>query len=300
MSRTCRTERADVAARAVQAELLHPPEADPERHPGRARARALGQGEERGHPTAVVVDARTRRNGVQMRACHHHARSAARALPDHVDARALAGLGPDPHSHAAPVAKALRQGAPDDRHRQSRPRRHERDRGSSPPGARGIADQERRGARVPGVRRLDAEQAPGRLGQGHLARADAGQLLLGAAVADRPQRSVGVAGARVDGRPEVAPVAERPAGRDLQRRGALGPPRVAEALDPHAPPGGAQRARHVAGGVPVAGRAGRAGATVTIGDPLERAQVAAGPPAGRSAWAPARAGRRRRPRSRSP
>ena len=208
-----------------------------------------------------------------MRAGHYHPPPAPCALTDHAEAGAATALRVDPEPHVSSFPEPARQGTADDRHWNSGSGRQERGRRCSC-ATGGIRDQERRGAGALRLSGLGPKQAAGGAGQGHLAGADAGQVLIGAAMADRAQRSVRLAGAGVDERPEVAAMAKRPNARDPQGGGPLAPPGEAKAREPGAPPRVPKRARHVVGRLPVAARPGRAIAAVPIRDPLQCAEVA--------------------------
>ncbi len=267
-------QRRHVAARPVEAELLHAPEPEAHRRARRARADRPGSGEQGRHAAPVVVDPGARRHRVEVPPGHHHGVAASAALADHVHVGALARGGADPQPHARARHEPVRHGPAHDRHGQAGAGHRERGGGRGSAACR-VGDQKAGGPRRLRSGRLDAEEASERLGEHHVAGLDPGELRGAAAVARRAQRPVGAARAREQDRPEVAPVDERAAGIDPQRRLALGPPRVAERPQPDGPAGAPQRPGHVARRPPVAGRAGRAVPAAPVRDPLEGAQVAA-------------------------
>ena len=246
--RSARGQRAHVAARAVQAELLRPPEgrAAP-RAPGGRAAERLGQLEQRGHAAPVVVDARARpapsRDG---RRPSPPAAAPPGVSADHVGRRCALGHGV--HRAAAARAPGRERPAP-------RPQHHH---GEADPRRRRVALGRR--ARGPGSTSRSAP-APGPLGVPGLDAEEAAARRAPAATSPAPDPAksrarAGVCRSRAGGPParpagvdehaEVAPAGEpSPATPDRSRARR---PEEGEAhrLQAHAPAGLAQPGAHVA------------------------------------------------------
>ena len=239
-------ERRHVAARPVEAELLGAPEGQPDRHARRAPAGGFGQREQGGHAAAVVVDPRPRRHRVEVAPGHHHPPPLPR-----LSATTLSG------ARGTVVASTFIEARPPGRSRRAaaRPRIIT---GDPTPGVTRVAvdtpargRDPRSGARPPPHARRSwpwCGRGTRRRPRDHLAGPDRGELSRGAPspagrAARRPAR------ARVEGGTKVAAVAQRAPGASRTTESARSTGK-AEALEPHAPAGGAEPVGHVARGIP--------------------------------------------------